>query len=862
MMLEHTAQKTSVQLRPAHERAFDAELAIATYTPDGVLRSATAPFLALLACTAQDAVGSHHRHWCAPGTLASTDYDALWRGLRNGCTQESSTVERQRLDKRPCWIRSTYVPVRDAAEQVIEVLEIATDATADKQREYAWQSQLRRLALAADATDSAIVVSLTGVRIVYVNAGFTRMLGWHADEVLGKDAIRVLQADQDPEALAQFQTTLRAEHHAERERNIEGKDGQRYWVRVKSQAIVDEHDGQPYTITVLSDISHAKLHEALQHRVLEAMARERPLTEVLELICRQVEHLAPEVSATILEVDAQRCLRALAAPSLPVSYSRSIDGVAIGPGVGSCGTAAWRNEAVMVEDIATDPLWAPYRELVLPLGFTSCWSTPIRSSQGGVLGTFAFYFRQARNKASAAFHQRLVDTCTHLCALALQRERTRQHIRQLAFYDTLTGLPNRSLLHAKADQAIAAAARDNEPLAVLFVDLDRFKQVNDSMGHPTGDAVLRHAATQLQVELRNSDIAGRLSGDEFAVVLPQCDADHATVIAERLQVLLATPLPIPGAALSLTASIGAAMYPTDGRDMDTLLQRADMAMYQAKSGGRGRFRFFSAEMNQLAQERLALESALREAIAERHLQLHYQPQVDMGSGRLYGVEALARWTHPTLGQIPPSRFIPMAEEAGLVAEFGNWALDEACRQLAQWRAAGWEVPGVSVNLSPISFHNLDLASSISATLSRHGLAPHDLTLELTESVLLDTNPSTMTTIADVDALGVRLAMDDFGTGYSSLSYLRRLPVNELKLDRSFVADLEGDETARALSSAIIGIGRSLGLTVVAEGVETPAQQALLQTLGYPIAQGYLYGRPMSGAHFAEWLAQRPAAPAH
>ena len=339
---------------------------------------------------------------------------------------------------------------------------------------------------------------------------------------------------------------------------------------------------------------------------------------------------------------------------------------------------------------------------------------------------------------------------------------------------------------------------------MLFIDLDRFKQVNDSLGHPAGDELLRQIAGKLRQDLRASDIAGRLSGDEFVVVLPQSDVVQTTDMVERLLELLGAPVTVAGVALAASASVGIAMFPDDGRDMETLLHRADMAMYQAKSSGRGCFSFFSSEMNQLAQERLALETALRQAIQTRQLHLHYQPQVDMETGKLYGVEALARWTHAELGEISPVRFIPLAEECGLIADLGHWALREACRQLSAWRAQGLAVPAVSVNLSPTSFHNLDLPRMIADTLQINSLTSQDLTLELTESILLDTNPSTMKTIAEVHANGIRLAMDDFGTGYSSLSYLRRLPVNELKLDRSFVADLGNDEAARALSARYSG----------------------------------------------------------
>lgn len=829
-------------------------MAIAEFEPDGTLIHANDNYLSLFGFTREEALGRHHSSFCLPAYANSDDYGDFWARLRGG-EAHSGLAERMRSDGSSCWLEATYTPVLDGAGRVLQVLKIATDISERLLLERAQQEHLQRLSLVADASDTAVMISDGDLRIAYVNAGFSRMLGWSLEEIHGEQALALL-APQLPDAgIAEYDAALREGHSAEREEIVVGKDGQRYWAKIISNPIFDEAGRWSYTVTLLTDITRSKMHEALQHRALEAMAREQPLTEVLELICQEVERIAPEITASILEVDDQGRLRPLAAPSLPQDYCQQLDGVPIGPTVGSCGTAAWRNQTVRVDDIAHDPLWADFRQLVLPLGFIGCWSTPIRDSQGRVIGTFAFYFRKPRTEAALTFHQRLVDASAHLCTLALERERSRQRIRQLAFYDGLTGMPNRSLLQAKADQAIAAAARQEEPVAVLFIDLDRFKQVNDSLGHPAGDELLRQAADRMQSQLRASDIAGRLSGDEFVAVLPQCDADGAADIVERLQTLLAQPMTIANTVLTVSASVGIAMFPSDGRDMETLLQRADMAMYQAKSSGRGCFSFFSSEMNRLAQERLVLENALREALRKGQLHLHYQPQVELASGRLYGVEALARWRHPELGEISPARFIPLAEECGLVADLGRWALSEACRQLAAWRAKGLAVPAVAVNLSPTSFHNLDLPRMIADTLRGNALMPEDLTVELTENVLLDTNPSTMKTIEEVHAQGVRLSMDDFGTGYSSLSYLRRLPVSELKLDRSFVADLDHDEAARALSNAILGIGKSLHLTVVAEGVETATQHLMLREQGYPVAQGYLFSRPLAPLDFELWLAE-------
>jgi len=340
------------------------------------------------------------------------------------------------------------------------------------------------------------------------------------------------------------------------------------------------------------------------------------------------------------------------------------------------------------------------------------------------------------------------------------------------------------------------------------------------------------------------------------VVLPYCGGLKASQVAERILARLAAAHTVAGVSLITLASLGISLFPSNGRDMETLLHRADMAMYQAKNGGRGSYRFFSDEMNQRAQERLALESALREAVRRQALALHYQPQVRLDDGGLHAVEALTRWRHPTLGAVPPGRFIPLAEECGIIGELSQWVLREACRQLADWRRRGIRVPAVAVNLSPADFRDPELPGYIQALLERFGLVGADLVVELTEGMLLDNHPATLEILAAVEALGVRLSMDDFGTGYSSLGYLHRLPFSELKLDRSFVADLGRGGAAPGLTDAVMNIGRSLELLVVAEGVEDEAQLALLREQGYPVAQGYLFSRPLPAAALEEWLMRR------
>lgn len=836
--------------------AFNQSMAIAEFSVDGLLLNANGNYQSILGITTGfKAAKFHHQDFCLTELKDSQAYKTFWNTLCSG-TSVSGIVERLKPDGSVCWLEATYAPVLNELAEVSQILKIATDITDRIQAERAQQNNLRMLSLVADASNTAVIISNADSLILYVNAGFSHLFGWTAKEAIHREPIALLSADYDHAMTEQYRQQLRNGHAVEREEILTGKFQQRFWVKVVSNPVHDAEGRWQYTVTTLTDITHAKLHETLQRKALEAMVSEKPLEEVLTIICREVELIAPELAASILRIDEDCCIQPLAAPSLPAHYCQALEGLPIGPSVGSCGTAAWRNEPVVVDDFDTDPLWENYKSLIIPLGYKGCWSTPVHNSRNEVIATFAFYFKQQRTTSATQFYQQLANICTHLCSLALEREQAKTKIRQLAFYDELTGLANRSLLTASTDQAILSCHQKQEPLAMLFIDLDRFKQVNDSLGHPAGDGLLQQVSTKIQQSIRPDDIAGRLSGDEFVVILPGASSTDASTIAERIQNALNQPASLADSGLSTSASIGIALYPENGHDTESLLLRADMAMYQAKSRGRGQYQFFSNELNELVQERLILETALRNAICNDQLELYYQPQIDLKTNCLYGVEALARWRHPEFGDISPTKFIPLAEDCGLIGDLSRWVLLQACKQLSAWRTAGLAVPSVSINLSPTNFHNLELPTLIAETLANHALSAQDLKVELTENVLLDTHPSTMQTIAQVHAQGIRLSMDDFGTGYSSLSYLRRIPVSELKLDRSFVADLEQDHTARAISSAVLGIGKSLQLTVVAEGIETQAQNALLQQQGYPIGQGYLFSKPLSVTHFEAWLHAR------
>jgi diguanylate cyclase (GGDEF)-like protein len=421
----------------------------------------------------------------------------------------------------------------------------------------------------------------------------------------------------------------------------------------------------------------------------------------------------------------------------------------------------------------------------------------------------------------------------------------------------LTGLPNRARLRDMISEAIQACAAGKH-VALAFLDVDNFKDVNDTLGHSAGDELLVEFAQRLRAQIQPGDMLGRLGGDEFVIVLPNRDAAEASTVASRITEALAMPLRIDTRQVPMSASIGISLYPDNATDIDTLIQQADAAMYKAKRAGRSTYRFFSVDMDRLAEQRLAHSAALRSAIANDALKLHYQPQIRTSDGAVHGVEALARWHDPVLGEVSPAKFIPLAEECGLIEQIGLWSIREACRQMAAWRNAGLDIPCVSVNLSPINFQNVNLASVVAGILADHGLPPEVLMLEITEGVFLNERSVAIETMNALRKLGVGLSLDDFGTGYSSLSRLAHLPIRELKIDRSFMRDVASDHSARAIVTTVIRVGQSLHLTVVAEGVETDGQRNLLAELGCDVVQGFLYARALSPPAFGRWLLDHSA----
>lgn len=588
--------------------------------------------------------------------------------------------------------------------------------------------------------------------------------------------------------------------------------------------------------------------ERFRNRIFELLAYNNNLSDILREIVLYIEQLHEGMIASILLLDEDgQHLRLGASCSLPDFIEQAIDGLLVAEDSTPCGTAAFRNERVIAENLQTDLTLAAYRDMAARANLCACWSEPIHSAKGAVLGTFAVYLHHPG--LPTLEDVKLLQQAATLASIAIERKRAEDTIWRQANYDTVTHLPNRRLFRDRLEQEIRRAQREQKRLALLFIDLDRFKEVNDTLGHDAGDTLLVEAAHRISATIRDTDTAARIGGDEFTIIMPQLlDNRRVEEVAQKLVDALAVPFKIGHELAYLSGSIGITIYPNDALDLENLLKNADQAMYVAKSWGRSCYSFFTSGMQESALQRQALMRDLRVALANNEFRLYFQPIVEIGSGAIVKAEALIRWQHPVRGLVSPQDFIPLAEEIGLIGDIGDWVLRESLFWMQRWHARGASCRQVSVNMSPNQF--IGEASEVWLDqLRKSGLPGECLIIEITEGVLLNERASVTDKLAQLRAAGVQIAVDDFGTGYSALAYLKKFDVDFLKIDRSFVRDLATDPSDLALSEAIIVMASKLGLRVVAEGVETVEQRNILSTAGCNLAQGYLYAKPMPVEEF-------------
>ncbi len=758
--------------------------------------------------SAAEALG-RHISFCYPPERR-TKVNAFLQRIANGEAIERFDTQRLKKDGTLIDVSLSVSAIEDETGKIVGVSGIARDVTA--RRRTARQLQLQSAALEAAA--NGIVITDRQGTIVWANHSFTRMTGYSNQEIVGKNP-RLLKSGEQPDSYyAKLWSTISSGKVWQGEIVNRRKDGTTYTEEMTITPVTQETGSETdtYFIAIKQDITERKKAEEELQRLASIVefSEDAIIGKNIDGVITSWNRGAEKIYGYTRDEVVGRDLSFLLPPERQAEIQAIMERVLSGQSI---------------ECLETQRLTRTGSAIDVSLSVS-----PIKDASGHIAGASTI----ARD--------------------ITQRKVAEKQVQFLAYYDALTGLPNRTLLQDRLAKALASARRQKNKVALLFLDLDRFKTINDSLGHSVGDLVLQQVAERLKKWGREQDTVARVGGDEFLIVLTAVkEPADAAVAAERLMDTMTAEFIAQGRSLSISCSIGIGIFPEHGTDGETLIKNADAAMYCAKENGRNNFQFFTKEMNAQAVERLMMESGLRLALAKKELFLMYQPQIEIATGRITGLEALLRWQHPELGLVPPDKFIRIAENSGMIMPIGEWVLRTACSQARKWQDEGFLAVPVAVNVSAVQFRQAGFCELIGRVLYETGLAPQYLELELTESLLLSNADTMFSVLQDLRAMGLKLAIDDFGTGYSSLSYLRQFPVGKLKIDRSFIRDVVVNPDDAAIATAIIGMAKSLNLKVIAEGVEEEAQMSFLRARQCDEIQGYYFSKPLAVDKVAEKL---------
>jgi len=611
----------------------------------------------------------------------------------------------------------------------------------------------------------------------------------------------------------------------------------------------------PPNATFINSTSEQNQLLQFQNKILQDIAEGHTgFQKTLDNLCLHAESLLPNSIASIMLFDAeQKVLNIQAAPSAPEAVIDALSQVKPGLKSGSCAKAVFSNEPTYVKDTFNDSIWTNIKTVAKKYNIQSCWSFPIRSSKLEPVGSFAL--SSFEHRLPNDFQKQLLQTASSLVAILLNKKQQQKQLWHLAHHDSLTNLPNRLLFQSQLERAIEHAKRNDKKLAVVYIDLDNFKQINDNFGHDVGDKVLLESMSIIEKSIRAEDILSRHGGDEFTLLLENLnDVIDAETITKKIISAFEHPLEIQDKKLRISYSIGISTFPDDGDSPEILLKHSDIAMYQAKSTGKNNIKFFKPELAERIHQKMKIETEMRQALENNEFEIYYQPQFSAYDGRIISLEALIRWNHPDRKFLTPDSFIPIAEQSNLINDITTWVLRSACEQGKLWIENGIDLPPIAVNISTSQLTDTCF-NRIKDILQQTGLPPEKLELEITETLIMNRGQQGIDELNKIRDYGISLAMDDFGTGYSSLSQLKSLPINKLKIDQSFVQNIPQSESDMIITNTIIAMGLSLGIRTVAEGVETKTQQDYLQKYGCDILQGFLLSRPLPASDMNKMLEQ-------